>query len=92
VVAPHLPDLLSHYLRGGIGGHCVPEEVITPRILITPGDYRAGLKSEKVDTPDIRVDIDDCLPVYYGMPHPAPKYYYLKNRRPDKYRELIAPQ
>ena len=35
--------------------------------------------------------IVDCVPAYYGMTHPAPKYYYLKDRRPDQYRELIAP-
>ena len=35
--------------------------------------------------------IADCVPAYYGMTHPAPKYYYLKDRRPDQYRELIAP-
>ncbi len=33
--------------------------------------------------------IADCIPEYYGRTHPAPKYYYLKDRRPDLYRELI---
>ncbi|MEA3490491.1 MAG: carbon-nitrogen hydrolase family protein [Campylobacterota bacterium] len=36
--------------------------------------------------------IVDCIPGYYGMTHPAPKYNYLKDRRPDMYRELIAPE
>jgi len=35
--------------------------------------------------------IADCVPAYYGMTHPAPKYYYLKDRRPEQYRGLIAP-
>jgi len=34
--------------------------------------------------------IVDCVPAYYGMTHPAPKYYYLKDRRPDLYKELVA--
>jgi len=33
--------------------------------------------------------IADCIPAYYGMTHPAPKYYYLKDRRPDLYHKLI---
>ncbi len=36
--------------------------------------------------------IADCVPAYYGMTHPAPKYYYLKDRRPDLYKSLVAPQ
>ena len=35
--------------------------------------------------------IADCVPAYYGMTHPAPKYYYLKDRRPGQYKELISP-
>jgi len=35
--------------------------------------------------------VADCLPAYYGMTHPAPKYYYLKDRRPKQYEELISP-
>lgn len=34
--------------------------------------------------------IADCVPAYYGMTHPAPKYFYLKDRRPDLYGELVA--
>jgi predicted amidohydrolase len=33
--------------------------------------------------------IADCVPAYYGMTHPAPAYYYLKDRRPELYNELI---
>lgn len=36
--------------------------------------------------------IVDCIPGYYGMTHPAPKYYYLKDRRPEMYKELLAPK
>jgi predicted amidohydrolase len=36
--------------------------------------------------------IVDCVPGYYGMTHPAPKYGYLKDRRPDMYKELVAPK
>lgn len=36
--------------------------------------------------------IVDCIPGYYGMTHPAPKYNYLKDRRPDMYKELVAPK
>ena len=34
--------------------------------------------------------IADCIPDYYGMTHPAPKYYYLKDRRPELYKKLIS--
>ena len=34
--------------------------------------------------------IADCIPAYYGITHPAPKYYYLKDRRPELYKELVA--
>jgi len=33
--------------------------------------------------------IADCVPAYYGMTHPAPNYYYLKDRRPELYKKLI---
>jgi len=33
--------------------------------------------------------IADCVPAYYGMTHPAPNYYYLKDRRPDLYKKLV---
>jgi predicted amidohydrolase len=33
--------------------------------------------------------IADCVPAYYGMTHPAPAYYYLKDRRPGLYDELL---
>ena len=36
--------------------------------------------------------IADCVPGYYGMTHPAPKYNYLKDRRPKMYKELLAPK
>ena len=32
--------------------------------------------------------VADCVPAYYGMTHPAPNYYYLKDRRPDLYKRL----
>ncbi len=32
--------------------------------------------------------VADCVPAYYGMTHPAPNYYYLKDRRPDLYKKL----
>ncbi len=32
--------------------------------------------------------IADCVPAYYGMTHPAPNYYYLKDRRPELYKKL----
>ncbi|MBC8487907.1 MAG: carbon-nitrogen hydrolase family protein [Bacteroidetes bacterium] len=34
--------------------------------------------------------IADCIPAYYGMTHPAPKYYYLKDRRPGLYKKLVS--
>ena len=34
--------------------------------------------------------IADCVPAYYGMTHPAPKYYYLKDRRPELYGALVS--
>jgi len=33
--------------------------------------------------------IADCVPAYYGMTHPAPKYNYLQDRRPELYTPLI---
>jgi predicted amidohydrolase len=33
--------------------------------------------------------IADCVPAYYGMTHPAPNYYYLKDRRPELYKKLL---
>ncbi len=33
--------------------------------------------------------IADCVPAYYGMTHPAPNYYYLKDRRPELYKKLV---
>ena len=36
--------------------------------------------------------IADCIPANYGMTHPAPNYYYLKDRRPGLYEELTAPK
>ncbi len=34
--------------------------------------------------------IADCVPAYYGMTHPAPAYYYLKDRRPELYGALVS--
>jgi predicted amidohydrolase len=34
--------------------------------------------------------IADCIPAYYGMTHPAPDYYYLKDRRPELYEQLVS--
>jgi predicted amidohydrolase len=34
--------------------------------------------------------VADCVPSYYGMTHPAPKYYYLKDRRPKLYKALVS--
>lgn len=36
--------------------------------------------------------IADCIPAYYGMTHPAPDYYYLKDRRPERYKQLTNPE
>ena len=33
--------------------------------------------------------VADCVPSYYGMTHPAPKYNYLRDRRPRMYRPLV---
>jgi len=33
--------------------------------------------------------VADCIPAYYGDTHPAPAYYYLKDRRPEMYGELV---
>ena len=54
-------------------------------IIIGPhGDVIVKANSEQ-DT----LLIADCIPGYYGMTHPAPDYYYLKDRRPGLYKELI---
>ncbi len=34
--------------------------------------------------------IADVVPAYYGMTHPAPAYYYLKDRRPELYGALVS--
>ncbi len=36
--------------------------------------------------------IADCIPANYGMTHPAPDYYYLRDRRPGMYKQLTAPK
>jgi predicted amidohydrolase len=36
--------------------------------------------------------IADCIPEYYGDTHPAPKYNYLKDRRPELYNRLVEPE
>ncbi|WP_419780573.1 carbon-nitrogen hydrolase family protein [Maridesulfovibrio sp.] len=33
--------------------------------------------------------IADVIPSYYGATHPEQEYYYLKDRRPDLYKELL---
>jgi len=35
--------------------------------------------------------IADCIPAYYGDTHPAPDYFYLKDRRPELYKALVSP-
>ncbi len=34
--------------------------------------------------------IADYVPAYYRMTHPAPKYHYLKDRRPQLYQQLYS--
>lgn len=34
--------------------------------------------------------ICDCVPAFYGRTHPAPSYYYLKDRRPELYQQLVS--
>jgi predicted amidohydrolase len=34
--------------------------------------------------------IADLVPAYYGDTHPAPKYSYLKDRRPELYKGLVS--
>lgn len=54
-------------------------------IIIGPhGDILAEAENER-DT----MLIADCIPEYYGITHPEPKYYYLKDRRPDLYKKLV---
>lgn len=36
--------------------------------------------------------VADCIPEYYGQTHPEPDYGYLKDRRPDMYAPLVAPE
>ena len=36
--------------------------------------------------------VADCVPAYYGQTHPETAYDYLKDRRPDSYRELVRPK
>ncbi len=36
--------------------------------------------------------IADCIPAYYGMTHPAPAYFYLRDRRPELYEQLVSRQ
>ncbi|MBI9110228.1 carbon-nitrogen hydrolase family protein [Maridesulfovibrio ferrireducens] len=57
-------------------------------IIISPhGDVIIGAGHQQ-DT----LLISDCIPEYYGMTHPAPKYNYLRDRRPDLYAPLTAPK
>lgn len=52
-----------------------------------------GGKRSDVPYPDIStLLVADCLPGYYGMTHPAPKYNYLRDRRPEMYAPLTAPK
>ncbi|MEM0967491.1 MAG: nitrilase-related carbon-nitrogen hydrolase [Verrucomicrobiota bacterium] len=32
----------------------------------------------------------DCVPAFYGRTHPAPDYFYLKDRRPELYGQLVS--
>jgi len=34
--------------------------------------------------------IADCVPANYGRTHPEPGFHYLKDRRPELYRQLVA--
>jgi len=34
--------------------------------------------------------IADCIPAFYGDTHPEPNYFYLKDRRPELYNQLIS--
>ncbi|MEK6250030.1 MAG: carbon-nitrogen hydrolase family protein [Planctomycetales bacterium] len=34
--------------------------------------------------------VADCVPAYYGMTHPAPNYFYLKDRQPALYEKLVS--
>lgn len=34
--------------------------------------------------------VADCVPAYYGRTHPAPGYFYLKDRRPELYHQLVS--
>ncbi|WOO40300.1 nitrilase-related carbon-nitrogen hydrolase [Rubellicoccus peritrichatus] len=34
--------------------------------------------------------VTDCVPCFYGMTHPAPDYFYLKDRRPELYQQLVS--
>jgi len=34
--------------------------------------------------------IADCVPAFYGRTHPAPAYHYLRDRRPELYRQLVS--
>ena len=34
--------------------------------------------------------IADCVPAHYGRTHPEPGFHYLKDRRPELYRQLVA--
>ncbi|HOO78085.1 MAG TPA: carbon-nitrogen hydrolase family protein [bacterium] len=49
------------------------------------GDVVVAAESEQ-DT----LLVADCVPSRYGMTHPAPKYYYLRDRRPELYGRLVS--
>lgn len=34
--------------------------------------------------------IADCIPGFYGRTHPEPDFFYLKDRRPDLYQQLVS--
>lgn len=36
--------------------------------------------------------VADCVPGYYGRTHPEPDFFYLKDRRPELYQQLVAKQ
>ncbi len=36
--------------------------------------------------------VADCVPAYYGRTHPEPGYFYLQDRRPELYGQLVSPE
>jgi len=44
----------------------------------------------KADNEQDTLLIADCIPAFYGDTHPEPNYFYLKDRRPELYNQLIS--